>query len=216
MAIQQDTPRRQASGATSDRTTADELIAALPGLHRTIAKALRLRGIYGEDANDIRQDSFLVVIEKIRADGLRNPGLLEGYLYKTAWNLATRQWRRRRRAIARRWQPDVHHWMDEDDQFENVTSRADRPAEDFEHVVSDAVPVGTPERHAELQEQSMRVQGVLERLLPRDSEALRRTYLNEEPRRLCADALGLGEKQLNTVIWRAKSRFARLAPELRP
>jgi hypothetical protein len=60
-----------------------------------------------------------------------------------------------------------------------------------------------------------RVGEALSRLQARDSEVLVRVYLNDEPREKIRQPLHLDEKPFNTVVWRAKARFAVMAEALR-
>lgn len=183
---------------TAANPTADELIAALPRYHDILTRVLCARYIFDQDAQDLRQQTFLKVIEKIRSTGLREPSKLADYLKGTARHLATAYWRRRRLAAVRYVEPAVLR-VDEDDEAED--GLLNLPGHDTD----------SPVQAAERAETGRRVRSALSRLpLPRDREVLVRAYMNDEPSRPMSEAMQMGEKQFNTVVWRAKARFLKV------
>lgn len=182
--------------------TADELIAALPEYDHILKRVFWVRRIANRaDREDLRQQTLLIVIRKIRTHGLVRPDLLAEYLHKTAWNVSTIYYRRRRRALAVFVAEQVHE-----------TDGEQLPDKMPEHSSPDH---DSPEEGAEHYMLARRIDEALSRLLPRDSEVLKRVFLNDEPRERIRRSLHLDEKPFNTVVHRAKARLAVMAAALR-
>ncbi len=171
-----DLVRRIAAG---DRTAEDELVERYSrGVRWSLC---RLSG-RPELADDLHQETFRVVIERLRDRGLEEPERLGGFLNRTAKNL----YRGHARKTARR----------KTDGGESLRETAD-PASD---------PLGDVLRA----ERGELVRRLLAELRPRDRQILYRFYLAEEPKeRICAD-LGLDSLHFNRVLFRAKQRLRRL------
>lgn len=138
-----------------------------------------------ELAQDLRQDTFRVAIEKLRASPLDEPEHLAAYLRGVALNL----WIAHQRKYARRATT-----ADSD----AVEAAADaRDGGPFEHVsraqVRDAVGVLLGELGT-----------------PRDREILQRVYLRDEDKEVICAALGVDGTHFNRVLFRAKQRFREL------
>jgi RNA polymerase sigma-70 factor (ECF subfamily) len=134
-------------------------------------------------ADDLHQETFRLVIEKLRAGELREPAKLPGFIRQLAKNLFIADYRKKAR----------------------------RMMEDLETVPQPADP--TPDQLVQvLQEEDTRlVRELLAGLQPeRDRFVLFRFYLAGEPReKICAD-LGLTVGTFNVALHRARQRFKTL------
>lgn len=136
-------------------------------------------------AQDLRQDTFRVAIEKLRGSPLDEPERLAAYLRGVALNLWIAHQRKQARRGTTADSDAVEAAADTGDggPFENV-SRAQ---------VSDAVGV------------------LLDELgTPRDREILQRVYLRDEDKEDICAALGVDATHFNRVLFRAKQRFREL------
>ena len=136
-------------------------------------------------AQDLRQDTFRVAIEKLRASPLDEPERLAAYLRAVALNL----WIAHQRKQVRR------ATTADSDAVEAAADSGDGGP--FEHVsraqVRDAVGV------------------LLDELgTPRDREILQRVYLRDEDKEEICAALGVDATHFNRVLFRAKQRFREL------
>ncbi len=145
-----------------------------------------LRRKTGDDdlADDLHQDTFRIVLERLRAGGLENPAQLGGFIHATAKNLVIAHFRKQAR---RKTEPDYatventsHHGISQSD----ATQR---------------------------DEQAKMVRTLLTELRSeRDRELLMRFYLCEEDKQSICSALDLSNKHFNRVIFRARERFREL------
>lgn len=142
---------------------------------------LRRLGATPEHADDLHQETFRIVIERLRKRALDEPGGLAGFLRGTARNLWLAE---RRKAARRRTESD-----------EDELDRAVYPA---------------PSQLSEtlLDEEAETVRRLIRELpTERDRQILLRYYVWDEDReRLCAD-LGLDRVHFNRVLFRARQRF---------
>ncbi len=135
-------------------------------------------------ADDLHQDTFRIVLERLRASGLEDPSHLAGFIHATAKNLVIAHFRKQAR---RKTEPDSaaidnssHHGITQSD----ATMR---------------------------DEQAKMVRTLLDELRSdRDRELLLRFYLDEEDKQSICIALGLTEKHFNQVMFRARERFREL------
>ncbi|MGI9289098.1 MAG: RNA polymerase sigma factor [Pseudomonadales bacterium] len=135
-------------------------------------------------ADDLHQDTFRIVLERLRAKGLEDPSHLAGFIHATSKNLVIAYFRKQAR---RKTEPDSE------------------VIESFSHG-------GTTQSEATmLDEQAKMVRGLLDELRSeRDRELLLRFYLDEEDKQSICNALGLTDKHFNRVIFRARERFKEL------
>lgn len=135
----------------------------------------------GEVAEDLLQDTFGLVIEKIRAGKVRQPEKLSGYIYRIARNLF------------------VAHVRREASRQKKVTVLGNTPSS-YANI--------PPDQALERREEARLVHQVLSELkLERDRQILFRFYLLEERREeICSD-LAIGAAQFNLVLHRARTRF---------
>lgn len=134
-------------------------------------------------ADDLHQETFRIVIERLRGIGLEQPERLAGFIRRTARNLFLAD---TRRTIRRRASP-----FDE-----NVALRDPAPT-----------PLGRV-----LQSERVRLvrRLVAELRTDRDRQILYRYYLAEEDKeQICSD-LGLSDVHFNRVLFRARQRFREL------
>lgn len=138
-------------------------------------------------ADDLHQDTFRIVLEKVRAGDLREPEKLAGFLRGTARHLVTGA-------------------------FRQSSRHPQKPLEDMGEPQDEAPdPLG----RLLIDEDRLRVRRLLGELpSARDREILFRFHIAEEPKaRICED-LGLTSRQFNLVLHRARRRFRELLPEV--
>jgi RNA polymerase sigma-70 factor (ECF subfamily) len=137
-----------------------------------------------ELARDLRQDTFVIVLNRLRAAPLDDPTRLAAFIAQTARNLAIAQ---KRRDVRRRTNPDS----------------------DAVDLAADDAP--SRESLSELESSAIAVRRLLtEMKSPRDRMAIVRFYLDEESKEsICAD-LGVSELQFNVILFRARERFRQL------
>lgn len=134
----------------------------------------------GFAADDVSQETFRLVLEKIRGGEVREPERLSGFVCGIARNLALVQLRRAR-PLETLQESDVP--QADDDPLDRL----------LENERADAVR-----------------QVLRELRTPRDHEILRRFYIDEEEKEsICAD-LGLSSLHFNRVLHRARERFREL------
>jgi len=133
-------------------------------------------------AEDLCNETFRIVLERLRRQPLKDPTKLDAYLAQTARNLATAD----RRKTARR---------------QTVTGEQSA-IDDF------AAEAPDPGIALDSQARAKAIRKVLEEMPNvRDRQLLVRFYLNDEDKAdLCRD-LNLTEEHFNRVIFRARERF---------
>jgi RNA polymerase sigma-70 factor, ECF subfamily len=139
--------------------------------------------------DDLCQETFRIVLEKIRQGDLREAERLSGFICGVARNLAIEYLRRPRQMTS----------------LEEVEDTS---------LVADQVP---DQLSTLLEEEKVKaVRQVLQELATvRDREILRRFYLLEEDKnRICA-SLGLSSLHFNRVLYRARERFRELYEQSR-
>jgi len=151
---------------------------------RGLLYLLRRLGAPPDLADDLHQETFRIVLERLRHRGLEDPAGLAGFLRGTARNLMTAE----RRKTARR--------------------RTDADEERLEQV-----PNPSPSQLSSvlLDEEAGFVRKLIEELpTDRDRQLLLRFYVAEEEKEsICAD-LGLDSLHFNRVLFRARQRFKEL------
>ena len=151
---------------------------------RGLLYLLRRLGAPPELADDLHQETFRIVLERLRRRGLEDPAGLAGFLRGTARNLMTAE----RRKTARR--------------------RTDADEERLEHM-----PNPSPSQLSSvlLDEEAGFVRKLISELpTDRDRQLLLRFYVAEEDKEsICAD-LGLDSLHFNRVLFRARQRFKEL------
>jgi len=135
-------------------------------------------------AEDLHQETFRVVLERLRERGLEEPERLAGFLHRTAKNLFIGGYRK----VVRR--------------------KTEGEMEGLEAVPD---PMADPYRKAARQEEAALVRRLIGELeTDRDRQILYRFYIAEEEKeRICAD-LDLSSLHFNRVLFRARQRFKEL------
>jgi len=131
-------------------------------------------------ADDLHQDTFRIVLERLRSKGLAQPERLAGFLRRTARNL----------------------------HIAHVRKKTRRKTDGFDEAQPPTDPAPGQLRQALLAEEARLVHEILRELdTERDREVLHRFYILEEAKeRICAD-LELSSLHFNRVLFRARQRF---------
>lgn len=133
---------------------------------------------------DVSQETFRIVLEKLRRGDLRQPESLSGFVCSVARNAAIDYIRRAKRSYSREEIGDAEH-------------------------IPDPAPNQLDQILAQEKAEIVR-QVILEMKVERDRDVLFRYYVGEEDKdRICID-LGLTRTQFNNVIYRALARFKEL------
>lgn len=176
----------QTSVSLVERIRAGDALAESELVHRFsrgIRAILRCAGREPALVEDLYQETMRILLERIRAGGVRDPTQLAGFVASLARNLATEHFRHVR--------------------------RTERGGEAILERLADPSP--SAHEVAERAEQAALVRQILEELpMERDRDVLRRFYLGQESKdRICADR-GLSSLQFNRVLHRARDRFREL------
>jgi RNA polymerase sigma-70 factor (ECF subfamily) len=168
--------------AARDATAEGQLVERY---RRGILYLLRHLGAQPDLADDLQQETFRVVLERLREGGLADPAGLAPFLRGTARNLFLNE----RRKTARR--------QTRSDSGELAQAAAPAPSQ-LDSVLRD--------------EEAAMVRRLIGELpTDRDRQLLLRFYLREEAKEIiCAD-LGLDSLHFNRVLFRARQRFKELA-----
>lgn len=144
-------------------------------------------------ADDLLQDTFRVVLERLRSRGLEEPEKLAGFLLRTARNLFLADYRKKSRRGETLDTPDPS------------TPGAEPPSSPGQL------------RQVLAEERADAVRRLLGELgTSRDRQILFRFYLAEDEKEdICAD-LGLSSLHFNRVLYRARERFRSLVLERAP
>lgn len=133
---------------------------------------------------DVSQETFRIVLEKLRRGDLRQPERLSGFVCSVARNAAIDHIRRAKRSTLREEIGDTEH-------------------------IPDPAPNQLDQMLARERSEIVR-QMIGELKVERDREVLFRCYVAEEDKnRICSD-LGITRIQFNNIIYRALARFREL------
>ena len=149
-----------------------------------VQRTLIRRGLDAADAQDVAQETLLIVIRKLRESGLRDPERLPNYIFRTARNVHSAG--RRRAFFSKRChQTDVYELLDaqESDQLDAV-------------------------RREELKGKLGELLGRLSQ--ERDKQVLIQRYLLELPKDEVCQNLLLTPVQFDRVLFNARKRLARV------
>jgi RNA polymerase sigma-70 factor (ECF subfamily) len=155
-----------------------------PGLRVLLRR--RTGGDYGL-LQDLVQETLLIVIQRLRGDGIDDPQKLAAFAAQTARNLAIASLRK-----AERQKTDVDS---------EVTDRNADPAQSVDRIASDL-------------EAALAVRALL-RELPqaRDRLMLKRFYLDDHDKEVICQELDLSEAAFNQALSRARRRFRQILEE---
>ncbi len=135
-------------------------------------------------AEDIAQDTFRIVLERLRKDGIDNPERLAGYIHSTA------------RYVLIGWQ--------------RKQGRRNTHA-DTEQVERTADQTSGQANEINQQQTAVLLRSLLKELpTDRDRAILTRFYLHQEDKASICAALELSDLHFNRVLYRAKQRFRTL------
>jgi RNA polymerase sigma-70 factor (ECF subfamily) len=140
-------------------------------------------------ADDLHQETFRIVLERLREQGIEEPERLAGFLHRTGKNLFLAGYRKGAR---RKTEGEV----------EGMEAMPD--------------PAAGPLQETLREEQAAQVRRLIGELdTDRDRQILYRFYIAEEDKeRICA-ALGLSSLHFNRVLFRARQRFKEILEEAR-
>lgn len=167
-----------------DRRAEERLIAAYG---RGVAILLDRQTNGRPEAEDLFQETFRLVIEKLRRGELREPAKLPGFLAQIARSLAIEHYRKAQR---RKTEPDSDAIAD----------------------VADVSGVGSgPLSDLLARESAGIVRQVIQELgTSRDRDILLRFYIAEEDKESISSDFGLSSLQFNRVLHRARERYREL------
>ena len=132
-------------------------------------------------ADDLHQETFRLVIEKVRADELREPEKLSAFVHQIARNLTIAEFRRRAR----------HQTVDGSGGVSRLPN-----------------PEPGPLRHLLAKEHAALVRRLLDQLdTDRDREILFHFFVAEKPKETICATLGLSSLHFNRVLHRARQRL---------
>jgi RNA polymerase sigma-70 factor (ECF subfamily) len=136
-------------------------------------------------SDDLHQETFRVVLERLRAGGIAEPGRLAGFVLATGRNLFLGGWRKQ----TRRGERDVADAVEMDP--------ADPEPGQLARLVRE--------------EEIKKVRRLIGELgTDRDRQILFRFYVAEEEKETICSALGLASLHFNRVLFRARQRFREL------
>lgn len=146
-----------------------------------------LRRMTGDPAlsDDLHQETFRVVLERLRAGGIAEPERLAGFILATGRNLFLGGWRKGKR-------------------------RGEHDAEDAS-AVDPADPAPGQLARLVREEEIRKVRRLIGELgTDRDRQILFRVYVAEEEKSTICSDLGLSSLHFNRVLFRARQRFREL------
>lgn len=177
------------SGVECDGVLGDP--ARVAELRRGVLLVLRRRVREPALAEDLCNETFRVVLERLGREPLEDPAGLPAFLAQTARNLAIAEWRK-----------DARRRTDTGDP-EAIEAHADQAEEAGDEILQ--------RQRANAVRQVLRDLG-----MPRDRELLVRYYLHDEDKDEICERLGLTEEHFNRVIFRARERFRGLLEKRYP
>ena len=159
-------------------------------LRPAVLTMLRVRSRDAEIAQDLTQDTFRILIERLRSDGIDDPERLSGFVQGIARNLY--------RDYAKK---EARRGTDADtDQVELAVSHDGSALDEIQHT---ELSTALTEMLNELSQ-------------PRDREILKRTFLDQQDKQVVCAQLDISVDHFHRVIYRAKQRFADLVRKRRP
>lgn len=161
-----------------DRSAEETLVRRFS---RGLLAYLRRLGCPSDLADDVHQEAFRIVLERLRGRGLEEPAGLAGFLRGTARRVYLGECRK----VARR----------RTETAEEAVARAEDPRTGQLHRVLDAEAAGLVRR----------LIGELD--TPRDRQLLYRFYIAEDGKETLCEDLGLSSLHFNRVLFRARRRF---------
>ncbi|MEN7342091.1 MAG: sigma-70 family RNA polymerase sigma factor [Pseudomonadota bacterium] len=168
--------------AEGDRAAEQQLVERYS---RPLLFMLKRRCGDPELANDLHQEVFSVVLQRLRAGTIKDPARLAGFIQSTGRNLLIGVIRRRQRRQTYADSDSVAIAADEDRQDQYGEINAEQVAENVRTMLDE---LGSE----------------------RDRAILTRFYLQQEDKQSICSALELSDLHFNRVLYRAKKRFREL------
>ena len=135
-------------------------------------------------AEDAHQDTFCIVLQRLRTNGIDDPSRIASFLHSTAINVLIGDYRKESR---RKTYPDS----------DLVQKQKDRKSDQLRQLIRD--------------ESDNAVRAVVQEMgNPRDREILYRFYILQQEKPLICKALDLTSAHFDRVVSRARKRFRRL------
>lgn len=157
---------------------------------RPIMTLLRHRTGNVQRAEDLHQDTFFVVLQRLRTSGIDDPARVSAFLHQTAINLLIGE---NRREARRKTQPDA----------DLIDVQPDASADQLRALIR--------------AEADGAVRTMIQELTtPRDKELLYRFYILQQEKPLICKAMTLSFDSFDRVISRARKRFRALIAQKRP
>jgi RNA polymerase sigma-70 factor, ECF subfamily len=162
-----------------DASAEDEFVARYSDPLRRMLRSITPNPATVED---LHQETFAIVLCRLRRRGLNEPDLLGQFVRQTARKLLLSQGRKQRGSRMRGF--DVH-------EADTLVDPAPGPLarvihEEARGLVLSAIERVRPERYRQI---------------------LRRYYIDEEPKEAICSDLGLSDRHFNRVLFRARRRF---------
>lgn len=156
---------------------------------RPLMAMLRQRTGNIQRAEDLHQETFVIVLQRLRTRGIDDPALISAFLYKTAINLWIEDGRKEAR---RKTKPDTDLvLLEKDDSADQLAAmirdEAGRAVRTMLHEMPNA----------------------------RDREVLQRFYLLQQEKPVVCQAMSLPSDHFDRVISRARQRFRELVEKKR-
>jgi RNA polymerase sigma-70 factor (ECF subfamily) len=170
-----------------DRQAETELVRRYS---RPIMTLLRHRTGNVQRAEDLHQDTFFVVLQRLRTSGIDDPAHVSAFLHQTAINLLIGD---NRREARRKTQPDL----------DLIDIQPDASADQLRTLIREEADGAV---RAMIQEMNT----------PRDKELLYRFYILQQEKPLICKAMALSVEGFDHVISRARRRFRELIVQKNP
>jgi RNA polymerase sigma-70 factor (ECF subfamily) len=166
---------------SGDRRAEAELVLAFS---RSVRAVLRRRAASPELVDDLQQDTFRILLERLRKGALSDESKLSHYVHRTAVNV----------------------WID---YARKESRRQTLTNQDYAFEVADDAPL--PLEVLLRREEVGVVRELIRELgLARDRDILLRSYLLQQDKQVVCAEMGLKPEQFDRVIHRARNRFRAL------
>ena len=132
-------------------------------------------------AEDLHQDTFFTVLQRLRTTGIDDPSRIGAFLHKTAVNLLIGDYRKETRRQT---------YADTD----LIQTYVDRKSDQLKQLIREEADVAIREAIQELTN-------------ARDKELLYRFYILQQEKPLVCEALELTTEHFDRVVYRARQRF---------
>lgn len=173
--------------AAGDKRAEAELVRRFS---RSMLTMLEMRAGDRATAEDIHQETFCIVLERLRTRGIDNPGLISAFIHRTALNILIGEYRK-----------DARRKTDVDTAL--VERCSDSRSDQLQALIR------------EESDRAVRL-AIQELKNPRDKELLYRFYILQEEKAAICTTLRLSTAHFDRVISRARQRFRRFVEMRQP